>query len=130
MKMNVSVKLNLHTKEAEDKVKEATKKALKDCVIDVANDAIHDSPFLTGNNRRRMAYQTPGTSQGITQEGSVDGEELKELEAAVYSTSGYGGFLETGTAKMEARPYIKPSGDRNFTAEKVAARIKHYLGES
>ena len=130
MKMNVSVKLNLHTKEAEGKVKEATKKALKDCVIDVANDAIHDSPFLTGNNRRRMAYQTPGTSQGETQNGAVDGVELQELQGAVYSTSGYGGYLETGTKKMAASPYIKPAGDRNFTAEKMAVRIKHYLGEA
>lgn len=128
MIMNVSIKLNLKIPEVEGKVKAAAKLALKDIVIDVAQDAINDSPYLTGNNRRRMAYQTPGMSQGITELGSADGVEIQELQGAVFSSSGYGGYLETGTKKMEARPYIKPAADRNFTASKMAARIKHHLG--
>jgi len=48
-------------------------------------------------------------------------------EAAVYSTSGYGGYLETGTATMPARPYFKPALDKAFTAGKVASNIKAYL---
>jgi len=129
MKMNVSVELNLKIPEVQGKVKTAAKLALKDIATDVSQDAIHDSPHVSGNNRRRMALQVPGSKQGMTELGSVDGVELEELQAAVYSTSGYGGYLETGTKKMEAQPYIKPAADRNFTAEKVAARIKHYLGE-
>jgi len=37
-----------------------------------------------------------------------------KIEGAVYSTSGYGGFLEVGTYKMPARSYIKPAYDRHI----------------
>jgi len=50
-----------------------------------------------------------------------------EGEAAIYSTSGYGGYLETGTVKMPARPYFKVALDKAFTAGKVGGRIKAHL---
>ena len=50
-----------------------------------------------------------------------------KIEGAVYSTSKYGGFLEVGTSKMPARPYIKPAMDKNFTAEKYARKVKEHL---
>jgi hypothetical protein len=50
-----------------------------------------------------------------------------KIEGAVYSTSGYGGFLETGTSKMPGRPYFKPSLDINFSQNKYAKRVKEYL---
>jgi len=35
--------------------------------------------------------------------------------------------LETGTSRMSARPYFKPSLDKNFTAEKMGKLIKEHL---
>lgn len=104
MKLIASFLLNLKFKEAQGKVQNATKKGLRNVVVDIANDAIKGSPKLTGNNARSIKYEVgPG------------GEVAKgELEAAVYSTSGYGGYLETGTMKMGARPYFKPALDRNI----------------
>jgi len=128
MKIDVSVKLNLKTEEATEKVKSAVKKAMKETIVDVANGAMKNSPKKTGNNMRRIAYQVPG-EQGQTLEGPVDGVELNELEGAVYSTSGYGGYLETGTSKMTPRPYIKLAVDVNFTADKFAAKVKENLGQ-
>lgn len=118
MKLNVDMKLNLKTKEVEDAVKKATQQAMKDTVVDIANDAIKDSPFLTGNNARSIMYEVgPG------------GEVAKgDLEGAVYSTSGYGGILETGSVFMNPRPYMKPALDRHFTKEKFAGKVKGHLG--
>lgn len=96
MNINMSVKTNLRTGEASEKVQKAGEKALKNVITAIANDAIKGSPYLTGNNRRSIQY------------------EAKGLSGSVYSTSGYGGFLETGTVKMPARPYFKPALDRHI----------------
>lgn len=116
MKITTDFKLNLKSKEVQDKVKKATKEAIKMGVVLVANDAIHGSPYLTGNNRRSIKFEV-----------GPSGEIAKgELEGAVYSTSGYGGFLETGTVRMPARPYFKPSLDRNI--KDLPKNIKAHLG--
>lgn len=96
MKIKADVVTNLKTKEVQDKVNKATEKAIKNIVVDIANDAIKGSPVETGNNRRSIMF------------------EAKGLEGAIYSTSGYGGFLETGTVKMAAQPYFKPALDKNI----------------
>jgi HK97 gp10 family phage protein len=96
--MRISIKLitNLKVKEVKNKVKNATEKSLKNTVVAIANDAIKGSPKDTGNNMRSIKY------------------EAKGMNGAVFSTSGYGGYLETGTSRMPARPYFKPALDRNI----------------
>lgn len=97
MKFKVNILSNLKTKEAEKELHKRAEKAVKEVVILIAADSIKPpSPFLTGNNRRSMRYDAKG------------------LEGSVYSTSGYGGYLETGTSKMAARPYMKPALDRHI----------------
>ena len=115
MKISTSFTLNLKNKEVEDKIKKATQKALTDVVVDIANDAIKGSPKLTGHNMRSIMFEVgPG------------GEVAKgDLEGAVYSTSGYGGILETGSVKMNPRPYFKPALDRNI--KKLPEGIKAEL---
>ena len=116
MKITTSWKLNLKTKEATDQVKKAAAEALKDVVADIAGDSIKGSPVLTGNNRRSIKFEVG--SHGEVAKG--------ELEGAVYSTSGYGGFLETGTVRMAARPYMKPALDRNIKKlpKEIRARLR------
>jgi hypothetical protein len=83
MKMTASITLNLKTKEVQEVVMQAAKLTMRDIVVDVAADAIEGSPVKTGNNRRSIQYEV-----------GPNAEVAKgELEAAVYSTSGYGGFL-------------------------------------
>ncbi|MBA7641806.1 hypothetical protein ES703_49491 [subsurface metagenome] len=98
--------LDLKTKEAMDKVNKATKQGLKDVVTDIANDVINIHPWktVTGNNSRSIKYEVGPGKEVAKNEG----------EGAVYSTSGYGGFLETGTVNMPAFPYFKPALDRNI----------------
>ena len=95
MKIKLNVKVNMNIREVMDRATKAATGALKELTVDVAGDAIKLSPQLTGNNMRLIKY------------------EAKGLEASVYSTSGYGGYLETGTWKMPARPYMKPALDMN-----------------
>ena len=118
MKITADFKLNLKTKEVEDKVKKATQQAMKDTVVDIANDAIKGSPYLTGNNARSIMYEV-GPGGEVAQ---------NEEEGAVYSTSGYGGILETGSVVMAPRPYFKPALDRHYTKEKFADKVKGHLG--
>jgi len=116
MKITTDWKLNLKSKEVQDKVSKASEQGLKDSVTDIANDAIKGSPQLTGNNMRSIMFEVgPG------------GEVTKgKGEGAVYSTSGYGGYLETGTVKMGARPYFKPALDRHI--KNLPKNIKAHLG--
>ena len=136
MQLNLSVELNLNLPEVEARVKAAAQAALTDVVIQVAKDGVENSPVSdmwpsiskvgrtpTGNNKRSIQYQVGGA------EGPGNEIELDELQGAVYSTSGYGGYLETGTSKMPARPYIKPAADERFTDGEMAARVKEKLGE-
>ena len=114
MKLLINFVTNLKTKEVVDKVKGAGKKALLVTATAIANDAIQLSPVNTGNNRRSIKYEVG------------PGEVAKsENEAAIYSTSGYGGYLETGTVKMAAKPYFKPALDKN--KDKLAEGIKAEL---
>ena len=106
MKITTDFKLNLKSKEAEKEVHDASKKALKDVVTDISEDVINIHPWKTrsGNNSRSIKFEM-GPGKEVAK---------NDLEGAVYSTSGYGGYLETGTATMGAFPYFKPALDRNI----------------
>ncbi len=93
VEIKARLELKLKTGEVLRKVNAAGEAGLKDTVVDIANDAIKGSPWLTGNNARSIQY-------------TVDA-----LSADIFSTSGYGGYLETGTFKMAPRPYFKPALD-------------------
>ncbi len=124
MKITTDFILNLKTEEAKDAVKKATKKALRDIITDIAQDTIEHAPpppkigtiyTSTGHNKRSIKFEI-GPGKEIAK---------NELEGAVYSTSGYGGYLETGTAKMSPRPYFKPALDRH--SRYFDDRIKEHL---
>ena len=65
------------------------------------------TPVKTGNNKRSISID-PAKK---TNDAPV---------ARVFTTSGYGGWLEIGTSKMAARPYMGPA----FEAAKKAQRTK------
>jgi hypothetical protein len=117
--INVTVEMHLKTKEASEIVTKAARLAMRDTVVDIANESSKNSPKLTGNNMRSIRYEASGFH---TREGVID---QNKIEGAVYSTSGYGGILETGTYKMAARPYIKPAVDRYVP--KFPEKMKGYM---
>ena len=115
MKITTNWLVNIKSKEVEDKVNKATKQGLLDSVTDIANDAIQMSPVLTGNNRRSIKFEV-GPGKPVAE---------KELEGAVYGTSGYSGFLEVGTSRMSAQPYFRPALDKNL--KNLPNNIKGHL---
>jgi hypothetical protein len=135
MNMNVDVKLNLKIDQAVKDVTNACKLAMRDTTVEVTHDAVGWSPWITGNNRRSIVFGVSGmghTEQARQADDTWTGKDESlldnsKIEGVVYSSSGYGGYLETGTSKMAARPYIKPSADKNFTESKYAQKVKGYL---
>ena len=129
LKLKVDIKFNIDTDGFQKQIEEASRLAMRDIVVDVTQGAIIDSPKKTGNNMRSLAGEVSG--MGIVADGGEAAPERvvddSKIEGAVYSTSGYGGYLETGTYKMAARPYIKPNVDRFFTEENFAENARRYL---
>ena len=120
MKLNITLKeLNINDKEIKDMMSKAGKEALKDVITDTLADSVKDCKKVTGNNARSLTMEVSGI--GLNQ--IVD---PSKMEGAVYSTSGYGGYLETGTSKMAPRPYIYPSGQKHVP--EFPKRLKEHLG--
>src|SRR6266566_4042822 len=72
-------------------------------------------PYIlgTGHNRRSIDISVEMTERGP--------------QAQLFTQSGYGGYLETGTSRMRAQPYLWPAFIQNI--EKVPALIKVKIGE-
>ena len=129
MKMESTVTVNIKDDEVIRQVTDASKMAMRDTTVEVVHDSVQLSPWLTGNNRRSIVGEVSGMG-GVASGGEGRTERMvddSKIEGAVYSTSGYGGFLEVGTSRMAARSYIKPALDRNFTNEKFASKVKNHL---
>jgi HK97 gp10 family phage protein len=138
MKIVTSVTLNLKTKEVQAKVNGACRTGLRNTIVLIANYAVKNSPWRYGNNRRSLHYAVSGMGHN---QASIEGRQPQDtwtgpdtsildeskLESVVYSTSGYGGYLETGTSKMPARPYIEPGYELN--KDKLVPFIKEALNE-
>ncbi len=115
MKITSKWIINDQSDEVKKAVEKASKGALKDTIIDIAEDTIKESPWLTGNNARSIMFEVgPGGEVAKTSD-----------EGAVYSTSGYGGYLEVGSKGRPARPYFRPALDKHLP--KLSERIKAKL---
>lgn len=103
-RVSATAKLNLRTTEALAFVQESLYEAMQEVVvIDIVSTAKELSPVLAVPTKERY----PGENRD-----SIDSHvrhSKKGVSATVFTGSGYGGFLELGTAKMTARPYIYPA---------------------
>jgi len=121
-KSEFEIEMDLRFNEFKYAVGGAVDQALHEIAIEVSRDSKRGSPVLTGNNRRSIAEHTPKSKP--MGDKSSEGIEVKEDEAAVYSTSGYGGYLEVGSEGRAPRPYLKPAQDRHFTPQNMATKIR------
>jgi len=136
VKIDCDIKLDFKTEETIKQVTEASRLGLRDTIATIANEAIQLSPHKTGNNQRSIFYGTAGmghnkASSGAPKPGDVSSGADKsvidesKLEAATYGTSGYSGFLETGTDRMRAQPYFRPALDLH--SKELIPNIKKHL---
>lgn len=99
--------------------------------LDILPKAVADSPVtveglehnLQQGKKGVVAYGTGHNRQSLDTTVEVTD---KGVEASLYSQSGYGGYLELGTSKMRAQPYIFPA----FLAfkDKIVAVMKEMIG--
>ena len=95
MKVSCEITVNLKIPEVEKATTEATRLGLRDTIVAIHGDAVKLSPVLTGHNRRSIASEVSGMGT-VIQGQDAEVEKIvrdDKLEAATYSTSGYGGFL-------------------------------------
>jgi len=64
----------------------------------------------TGHNRRSIDITVTETDKGV--------------EAQLFTQSGYGGYLETGTSKMRAQPYLYPAFIENIGKLPAGVKVK------
>jgi HK97 gp10 family phage protein len=112
VKLSYELKIKDNINNVDKAVINACKEALAETIVDIQRDTIEGSPWQTGNNARSIRAEIDPSG----------------LQGMIYSTSGYGGFLETGTVKMAARPYFRPALDRNTSNNKLQEKIKAKLG--
>lgn len=77
--------------------------------LDIKPDAVANSPVLTGTNRRTIDTDVTEVPEGV--------------QAELYGQSGYSGYLELGTVKMKAQPYLYPAFN------KFISKISEIIGE-
>lgn len=119
MEMTFTLESTFNSKAVAERVKSAMEAGLRDLTVKVTHDAVIGSPVRTGNNRRSIAYNVGmeafrGGAPETGQSYAMLEPPPPPLVSYVYSTSGYGGYLETGTRRMGARPYFKLSLDANI----------------
>jgi hypothetical protein len=95
-------KANIKSAAVQEAVREATREGLRDTIVAVHDSvlqiAINKGIYATGNNNRSIATEVSGMGQVAGDAGAQRMVDDSKLEAVVYSTSGYGGYLEIGTA--------------------------------
>lgn len=102
--ITVKATLRLRTEQSKELIKEALFESMEELFgIDIVTTAQELCPVLTEATSERF----PGELRD-----SID-SSIKKLKrgvrARVFTTAGYGGWVENGTVKMHAEPYIYPA---------------------
>ena len=123
----MDVTTNLKLDEFNQATHRAVQLGLRDTIVAIHRDVVKLTPHKTGNNARSIVSEVAG--MGTVQQGSDAQPEHvvddSKHEAACYSTSGYGGLLETGT-----RPHIITVKNAKVLSDgkKVFGKTVHHPG--
>lgn len=99
----------------------------------IRNAAQQNVPVDTGNLKKNIIVKRlPKGESRLTSEHIVTvrkGKLTKKQQATGLKDAYYGTFVEFGTAKMPARPYLRPAYDRNkeLAVDAVKDRIEKRL---
>jgi len=108
-KVTITATLNLRTNQAQALIKEALFESMQELFgIDIVTTAKELCPVLKEGTSERY----PGELRD-----SIDSRITKVKNGArakVFTTAGYGGYVENGTVKMSAEPFIYPAFESNI----------------
>jgi Bacteriophage HK97-gp10, putative tail-component len=119
------VNLNLHTEEASDFIQQAVFEAIQEVVgFDVVEEARGMCPVLP----KATKHREPGALRDSIQ--STVRRTAHGVRARIFTSAGYGGWVELGTAKMSAEPYLWPAFEVHAQRipEQVVANFAGFTG--
>lgn len=130
MGIHATVGLNLRTGDALLSVKTAVLSATEDLFDqEIVPTAKELSPVTEAGYQANIAEKKKHPSGTGTNRRSIDStvaETAEGVEAQLFTQSGYGGYLELGTAKMRAQPYLNPAFETHIA--KLPERVKEKIG--
>lgn len=130
MGLHAVVGLNLCTGDALLSVKTAVLSATEDLFDEeIVPTAKKLSPVTAEGYQRNVGEKKKhpsGTGANRRSIDSVVNETEEGVQAQMFTTSGYGGYLELGTSRMRAQPYLNPAFEMHIG--KLAERVKGKLG--
>jgi HK97 gp10 family phage protein len=123
--VSASYALNLNTTKAMFFVNDALLAATQDVFQEIEFTAAERSPVLDKATKERY----PGENRDSIS--SSVSKVQKGVRARLVTKSGYGGFLELGTVKTRAQPYIWPAFEEHIGELPAAlkARLAEIAGE-
>lgn len=136
MGIHATVGLNLRTGDALLSVKTAVLSATQDLfdeeIVPTARDL---SPVTPEGYQRNLELEAEhklrgrramGTGDNRRSIDSVVNEVPDGVQAEMFTTSGHGGYLELGTSKMRAQPYLNPAFEAHIG--KLPEKVKEKIG--
>ena len=128
----VTVRINPDAKrQAQQAVLNAVKQTFEQDMVPMAKQLSPVTPEgLAYNRLKRPNGKLTDVGGTGTNRRSIDSEvELvpKGVQGTMFTTSGYGGWLEIGTRLMRAQPYIWPAF--RMYVGRIAERVKDQVGK-
>jgi HK97 gp10 family phage protein len=128
--------LTLRTVEAAEVIKVAIYEATAEVFeLDIVPTAKELSPVTAEGLARNLELKAEGKLGGRrpggtgTNRRSIDSvveDSAEGPQAELFTQSGYGGYLEVGTSKMRAQPYLWPAFEQHIG--KLPAMVKEKIG--
>jgi len=126
MGIHAVVGLNLRTGDALLSVKAGVLSATQDLFDEeIVPTAKELSPVTAEGYQRNVAEKKKHPSGTGTNRRSIDStvtETAEGVQAQLFTQSGYGGYLELGTSKMRAQPYLNPAFEMHIG--KLSEKVK------
>jgi HK97 gp10 family phage protein len=125
---NDRVKVTLRTVEAQAQIERAVLRAVTETFeLDIKARAKELSPVSPEwpsipEARGEKRIDTGENRRSIDTEVTLEGHNVK---AVIFTQSGHGGYLEIGTSRMPARPYINPAVTE--FVKKIPTRVRAFI---
>jgi HK97 gp10 family phage protein len=100
------------------RINNAAKAGIRDLMDDVV------LPAARSMSPKGMGPEEPGHVHNADSLSTMTKSRGSKIYAYMRSNSGHGGYLEKGTSKMAARPYMKPAFDQSVPAAETILRTR------